>query len=45
MRQPRALMIARWHWAKGDPAPLDIELAIIALGFDLTVLEARYRWR
>jgi hypothetical protein len=38
-------MIARLHWAKGNPAPLDIELAIIALGFDLTALEARYRWR
>ena len=42
MRQPRALRLAILYWTSGRPAPLDIEVALVNLGFDLYALEAKY---
>lgn len=42
MQQPRALRLARLHWANGEPLPLDIAVELLALGFCISTLEARY---
>lgn len=43
MRQPRALRLAIVIWKRGEPIPLDVETELMALGFHVPTLEARYR--
>lgn len=42
MRKPRALLLAELHWAAGDPLPLDIEVELMALGLDVSILHRNF---
>jgi hypothetical protein len=43
MSMPRPLRLAILYWKSGRPAPLHIEMALVDLGFELYVLESKYR--
>lgn len=40
---PTVLVTAIILWRRGEPLPLDVEVALMALGYDVPALEARYR--
>jgi len=40
---PLALRVAILIWSRGEPLPLDVETSLMAQGFDVPALEARYR--
>lgn len=40
---PLALRKAIMLWRQGEPIPLDLEAELMALGFHVPALEARYR--
>ncbi len=42
MPQPTSLRLARLYWAAGEPLPLDVEVSLMALGYDVPSLQRRY---
>lgn len=42
MSLPAPLVAAILHWKRGQPLPLDLEIALMGLGFDVPTLEAKY---
>jgi len=42
-RTPRCLQVAICIWKRGEPLSLDRAMELMALGYDVQALEARYR--
>lgn len=40
---PRVLATAILIWKRDEALPLDVETSLMALGYDVAALEARYR--